>query len=270
VSEPTFVYIDYGASPLIGRELRYSLATLLAEYEAPRVVVYTDKAHAYEGLHASVAPRPLGDDYARWTLGGAYAHRIKPAALADALAAHGGLCALMDTDSYIQPGFASALAAATAAGPAMDQFEARNPYPEIAGWSTALPGGRYLYDPAEAAMFNSGLIAAKAGRDETALADALALIDALWDDGRRLFKIEQIAVSEAFRRAGLPIGEAFPTFRHYFRRSLKRYMHWRIGAWERRAPFAPTRPLIAHPRNAVRAFNWADRLTGRRLSGDRA
>jgi hypothetical protein len=261
VSEPTFLYIDYGASPLVGRELRYSLATLLAEFEAPRVVVYTDKPRAYERLHPCVAPRPLDGDYARWTRDGAYAHRIKPAALADALAAQGGLCVLMDTDSYIRPGFAAALEAATAAGPAMDQFERRDPYPEIAGWSADLPGGRYVYDPRTAIMFNSGLIAAQSGRDEASLADALALIDALWEDGRRLFKIEQIAVSEAFRLHNLPIGETFPTFQHYFRRSLKRYMHWRIDAWLRRAPsLTPTRPCIAHPRNAVRVFNVVNRL----------
>ena len=208
-----------------------------------------------------MTPRPLGADYARWTRDGAYTHRIKPCVALDALAAHGGLCALIDTDSYIRPGFAAALASATAQGPAMDQFEGRDPYPEIAGWSANLPGGRYVYDPQTATMFNSGLIAVKAGRDEAALADALALIDALWDDGRRLFKIEQIAVSEAFRLHGLPIGETFPAFQHYFRRSLKRYMHWRIAAWLERAPrLAPTRPCIAHPRNAVRAFNVVNRL----------
>ena len=165
----------------------------------------------------------------------------------------------MDTDSYIQPGFAAALAAATANGPAMDHFEVRNPYPEIAGWSAALPGGRYVYEPETAMMFNSGLIAA---RDAAPLAEALALIDALWDDGKRLFKIEQIAVSEAFRRAGAPIGETRPAFQHYYRRSLKRYMHWRLARWERR-PFAPTRPIIAHPRNAVRLFNLVNRLLRR-------
>ena len=259
MSETSFLYIDYGASALIGRELRYSLATLRAEIPTARVVVYTEKPQAYEGLPLS--PRPLGPDLARWTRQGAYNHRIKPAVLADALAARGGLCVLMDTDSYIRPGFAEALEAAAANGPAMDQFETRDPYPELAGWSAALPGGAYVYEPETAIMFNSGLIAARAGRDEAALAEALALIDALWDDGKRLFKIEQIAVSEAFRRAGLPIGEANPAFQHYFRRSLKRYMHWRLAGWERR-PFAPTRPFIAHPRNAVRAFNLIDRLTG--------
>jgi hypothetical protein len=260
---PTFVYIDYGSSPLIGRELRYCLATLLAEYEAPRVVVYTDKPDAYASLHPCVTPRVLGQDQARWTRDGAYPHRIKPAVLADALSAHGGLCVLLDTDSYIQPGFAAALAKATADGPAMDQFERRDPYPEIAGWSAALPSGRYVYDPKTAAMFNSGLIAAKAGRDDAALTDALALIDALWDDGKRQFNIEQIAISEAFRLHGRTVGEVCPAFQHYFRRSLKRYMHWRIDAWMRRsAVLAPTRPCIAHPRNAVRAFNWINRLGG--------
>jgi hypothetical protein len=264
VNETTFVYIDYGPSPWIGRELRYSLATLLAECPAARVAVYTDKPEAYAGLRAGVAARPLGDDLARWTREGAYNHRIKPCAVLDALAHFGGVCALLDTDSYIEPGFAAALATASAAGPAMDHFETRDPYPEIAGWSAMLPSGRYVYDSSAAVMFNSGLVACKAGRDEAALVDAIALIDALWDDGKRLFKIEQIAVSEAFRLHGLPIGETRPAFQHYYRRSLKRYMHWRIDAWMRRAPvFAPTRPCIRHPRNAVRAFSLVNRLVGR-------
>jgi hypothetical protein len=261
VSGPTFVYIDYGPSPDIGLELRYSLATLLAEYKAPQVIIYTDKPDAYARLHASVTPRALDEDLSHWTRGGAYNHRLKPCVLLDALAECGGLCVLLDTDSYINPGFAAALVEASAQGPAMDHFEARDPYPEIAGFAANLPCGRYVYDPATARMFNSGLIAAQAGRDAPALADALALIDALWNADRRLFKIEQIAVSEAFRHHGLPIGEMAPAFHHYFRRSLKRYLHWRLRARERRTPaFAQTRPCVAHPRNAVRAYTWAARL----------
>ena len=256
----TFVYIDYGPSPLIRRELRYSLATLLAEIPEPRVVVYTDKPDAYAALHPCVTPRALGDDLARWTRAGAFAHRIKVCALADALATRGGACVLLDTDSYIASGFAAALEVALAAGPAMDRFERRDPFPEWAGFSVDLPGGRYVYDPEAAAMFNSGLVAVRAGRDDAALADALALIDALYDSGRRVFLLEQFAFSEALRRTGRPVAEMWPAFQHYYRRSLKRYMHWRIGAWERRAAFAPTRPCIAHPRNAVRAFNWVNRI----------
>ena len=111
----------------------------------------------------------------------------------------------------------------------MDHFEARDPYPEIAGFSVKLPNvGAYVYSQDTAIMFNSGLIAT---RDGATIEDAVALIDALWDADRRRFNIEQIAVSEAFRAAGATIGETFPAFQHYFRRSLKRYMHWRIDAW---------------------------------------
>ncbi|MDE3174640.1 MAG: hypothetical protein KGM15_00835 [Pseudomonadota bacterium] len=260
MNAPTFLYIDYGASPYIGRELRYCLATLLAEAPDARVVVYTDKPGGYENLHPGVTARDLGADLDRWTRGGAYNHRIKPCVLLDALRQRGGVCVLLDTDSYIAPGFAATLRAAVANGPAMDHFEGRDPYPEIAGWRA----DGYLYDPAAALMYNSGLVAAAAGRDDAAVERAIGLIDALWDDGKRLFKIEQIALSEAFRLAGRPTGETAPAFQHYFRRSLKRYMHWRIDAWMRRAPvFAPTRPCIAHPRNAVRAFNLANRLFGR-------
>ena len=262
----TFLYIDYGASPYIGRELRYSLATLLAEYAGDaRVVVYTDKPAAYSALHPAVSCRDIAPDFVDWTRGGAYSHRIKPCVLLDALRREGGLCALVDTDSYVRPGFAGALEAAVAAGPAMDHVEGRDPYPEIAGFTATLPGaGAYVYDRATALMANSGLIAARAPRDVAALEDAVALIDALWDAGHRLFKIEQIAITEAFRLHGLEIGETRPAFQHYFRRSLKRYMHWRIDRWLRREPqFRPQRPSIAHSRNAVRLFNYVNRLTRR-------
>ena len=255
----TFVYIDYGPSPLIRRELRYSLATLLAEVPAARVVVYTDKPAEYETL--PVAPQPIGDKLGARTRDGLLHHRAKTCALKDALALIGGLCVLMDTDSYIAPGFAEALARGTATGPAMDHFEEFDPFPEAAGFATYLPrSGRYVYDAATAQMCNSGLVAAEAGRDGAAVEDALVLIDAFLDAGFRSFKIEQICFSETFRRLGLGIGEMRPAFQHYCRRSLKRYMHWRIGAWERRAAFEPTRPCIAHPRNAVRAFNWVNRI----------
>jgi hypothetical protein len=259
---PTFLYIDYGPSPYIGRELRYSLATLLAEYEAPRVIVYTDKPHDYENLHPCVAPRPIADALSAWTRDGLLPHRAKACALNDAIARVGGLCVLMDTDSFIRPGFAAALAEAAAKGPAMDHFEQRDPFPEAAGFSADLPrSGRYAYAPAEALMCNSGLVAVEAVRDGAAIEDAVWLIDAFLDAGYRSFKIEQVAFSETLRRLGRGIAEMRPTFQHYFRRSLKRYMHWRIDAWRKRTPdFSATRPCIAHPRNAVRAFNLVNRL----------
>ena len=265
VSAPTFVYIAYGRSPYIGRELRYGLATLLAEIPDARVVVYTDRPDAYDGLHASLATRDIAADLDGWTRGGLLHHRAKTCALHDALVRDGGVCVLMDTNSYIAPGFAAALARAIADGPAMDFFEESDPFPDAAGFAAELPrSGRYRYEPAVARMWNSGLVAVEAARDGAAIEDALALVDAFLDAGRRSFKIEQVSFSETLRRLDRGVGEMRPAFQHYFRRSLKRYMHWRIDAWMRRVPdFAPTRPCIAHPRNAVRAFNLVNRLIPR-------
>lgn len=254
--DATFVYIDYGASPLIGLELRYSLLTLRAEILDARVVVYTDKPDAH--------PNSCPLDWAGWTRGGAYPHRIKPCVVLDAIERYSGLCVLMDTDSYITPGFAEKLAQASLLGPLMDHCEEGDPYPELAGWGTDLPSGHYTYT--HAPSFNSGLIAVRAERDRAAVRDALALIDALWDDGKRQFNIEQIALSEAFRIHTLSVGAMRPFFQHYCRRSLKRYMHWRL---KRLKPLLQDslRPCIAHPHALVRAFNWVDRLALRKLSG---
>jgi hypothetical protein len=194
---------------------------------------------------------------------GAYSHRIKPCVLLDALKSGDQDCVLLDTDSYILPGFADALTRALASGAAMDHFEARNPYPEFAGFHADLPhAGRYAYDPGKSVMYNSGLVAARRGRDFHVLEDAIALIDALLDRGNKPFNIEQISFSESFRLHEAPVAEMRPLFQHYFRRSTKRYMHWRIDRWLKRSPdFEAGRPFIAHSRNAVRVFNYINQLT---------
>src|ERR1700733_12906272 len=105
---PTFLYIDYGPSAYIAMELRYSLSTLLAEYAgAPvQVIVYTDKPRAYEGLHECVRARDISQGLTAMTRDGALPHRVKACVLLDALKTHGDDCVLLDTDSYISPGFA--------------------------------------------------------------------------------------------------------------------------------------------------------------------
>ena len=109
---PTFLYIDYGPSPYIGRELRYSLSTLLAEYPdgGSKIVVYTDKPKTYDRLHDRVRARDISGDVAAMTRHGALPHRIKACVLLDALKSQVDDCVLLDTDSYILPGFAVSLA----------------------------------------------------------------------------------------------------------------------------------------------------------------
>lgn len=262
---PTFLYIDYGPSPYIARELRYSLSTLLAEYSdgGARVVVYTDKPEAYGKLHESVHARDISREIRAMTRDGALPHRVKACVLLDALKSSDEDCVLLDTDSYILPGFADALMKALESGAAMDHFEQRDPYPAIAGFRAALPhAGAYAYDPVQSVMYNSGLVAARPSRHVAVIEDAIALIDAMLDQGHRSFKIEQISFSESFRLHSVEVAEMRPLFQHYFRRSLKRYMHWRIDRWMKRAPdFAVARPLVAPSHNTVRVFNWINRLT---------
>jgi hypothetical protein len=66
---PTFLYIDYGPSPYIERELRYSLSTLLAEYPGgdAQIVVYTDKPKTYDNLHDRVRARDISGDIGAMT-----------------------------------------------------------------------------------------------------------------------------------------------------------------------------------------------------------
>ena len=264
---PTFLYLDYGPSPYIAREVRYSLSTLLAEYAGSeaKVVVYTDKPRVYQGLDPRVSIKDISSDVGAMTRGGALGHRAKACMLLDALRTQGGDCVLLDTDSFITPGFAAALTKALAAGGAMDAYEENNPLPELLGFEADLPHiGRYVYDPIQSLMHNSGLVAANAARHMAVCEDAMALIDAILDTGYRSFKIEQFSFSECFRLHGVPVADMRPLFQHYFRRSLKRYMHWRLDRWIKREPvFKPARPFIHPSRNEVRVFNYVNRLTRR-------
>lgn len=264
----TFLYIDYGPSPDIALELKYSLATLLAETAGaePDIVVYTDKPGAYAGLHPRLTTRTLGDDFARWSRDGLYRHRVKPCALLDALQTLSESVVLVDTDTFFRAGFAAALARATAdGGVAMDRFERRDPCPNCAGIETTLPhAGRYAYVGATAAMYNSGLVAANRARHKDALEDAIALIDAWLDAGIRQENLEQIAVSEAFRLQGEAIAELAPLFAHYYLRSQKLYMRPRIAAWLAQAgSLRPTRPFLEPGKGRVRFARVFDRWFGR-------
>ncbi len=246
---PTFLYIDYGPSPDFALELKYSLATLLAECvgREPEIVVYTDKPDAYAELHPHLRTRPFGGDLARWSRDGMYPHRVKPCALLDALRTIDPRCVLVDTDTFFRPGFADALEHAIRdGGVAMDHFERLDPCPECRqADGHLLHAGRYHYDPAKTAMYNSGLVAANLARHAAALEDAISLLDVWLDFGMRQLNIEQIAISEAFRLQGETIAEMKPRFAHYYLRSQKLYMRPRIADWLARAGgFKPTRPFL--------------------------
>ena len=263
----TFVYIDYGPSPDIATELKYSLATLMAEYSGrePEVVIYTDKPDVYAGLRARVNLRPFGGDFERWSRGGSYAHRVKPCVLIDALETFDDDCALVDSDTFVRPGFAAAFAAATwAGGVAMDVFEKADPLPAAAGFAADLPTlGRYTYEGAASRMYNSGLVAARR-RHIPLLKDAVALIDAFREAGHDPLNIEQLALSEAFRRGDESIAEMRPWFEHYHRPSQKRYMRPRIATlFERLGEWRPVRPALEPSKLRVRSARIVAKLLGK-------
>lgn len=264
----TFVYIDYGPSPEIAVELKFSLATLMQEFygSEPEVVVYTDKPETYAGLHQKLRVRPFGEDLRRWSRDGLYAHRVKPCVVIDALGAVDETCALVDTDTFFRKGFRAELMRAFDAGSiAMDSFERKDPCPACAAVAADLPhSGRYRYDPATAVMYNSGLVAARRERAIPALEDAVALIDAWLHAEVKQFNIEQIAVSEAFRLHGVTIAQMKPFFEHYYRRSQKLYMRPRIGDWlAGKSGWRPTRPFLEPSKTRVRLAHILDKLSGR-------
>jgi hypothetical protein len=254
---PLFLYLAYGRSPATVRELRYSFQTLLPEIggDASRVVIYTDRPQAYADLGANLVD---ATDILRAAFACEYRHRIKPMVLADALRRFAQPCALLDTDSFIRPGFTQAIAGALSEGAAMNFLVRRDPYSDFAPFETDLPHlRRYRLDRNQAVMLNSGLIAANPTHLPL-VDDAILLIDRLWNAGLRRHDIEQFAIAETLRLGGVHIALIDDCFEHYCARWARRYMRRKLRHRQANTiPFSKTR---------VRLFKayWTLRLAMRK------
>jgi hypothetical protein len=247
--DPVFVYLCYGPSPSTPREVRYSIETLLPEIggDVSRVAVFTDRPEAFRDLAIGVID--ISIDLADILGDFGYRHRAKPVVLARALRRFQRACVLLDSDSFIRPGFAAAIRAALAAGAAMNHFVRADPYPDFGPFATDLPRlGRYVLDPEKSRMLNSGLVAARL-EHLPLIEDAVTLIGRLWAAGLMRHDIEQFAIAEAFRVAGVPVRLIEREFEHYCPRWSRRYMRRRL---RRRAPGA----RIAFSKGRVRLFKW--------------
>lgn len=270
MTDHQYVYLCFGKSPTVQRELRYSIETLLAEIagDSSRVTIFTDRPQDF-----SDRPERLVDiaaDFDEMTWGRKYRFRAKPVVLARALRLHERACVLLDTDSFIRPGFDKAVARALAEGAAMNSFVRNDPYPFFGPFETELPHlGLYRFDPAKSLMLNSGLVAAR--YEHVALIEeAVVLLDRLWAGGLVRHDVEQFAIAECFRIAGVPIQLINREFEHYCPRWSKRYMRRRL---RRHTPTpaaerAGARPTISFSKTRVRLFKgrWLLALAMRSLT----
>jgi hypothetical protein len=194
----TFIYVEYGDLERLYLELRYSLSTLLYwKFHAPvDVVVYTDKPSRYQDLPVRVVD--IATKISEFSRNGLYHHRIKPCVLLEEMKTNANFCVMIDTDTFFQEGFFEKLWSSLSDGSvAVDRFHGRNPIPKLSGFSANLPNaGLYKYDSKFSVEYNSGLTAVDPGTHAPVIEDAVALIDAVLDQGTRLLTIEQIALSE--------------------------------------------------------------------------
>src|SRR5215469_11523891 len=121
---PTFVYLDTGSRILphlkegefgIEIEMQYSISTLEAATSARhRTVIYTDKPKRYEACAAEVIDVAMIPhlDFGRRS----YVYRAKPSVLLHALRKFGGVCVFLDSDTFVRPGFKSAVTSMIANG----------------------------------------------------------------------------------------------------------------------------------------------------------
>jgi len=265
-----YVYLCYGKSPSVMRELSYSIETLLAEIggDRSRITIFTDRPRAFDGRGeriVDIAPR-----LAEMTWGGTYMYRAKPLVLAEALRLHGRACALLDADSFVRKGFDAAVARALRSGAAMNAFVRNDPYPFFGPYETELPHlGRYRLDPEKSLMLNSGLVAARP-EHAVALDDAVELLDRLWAAGLHRHDLEQFAVAEGFRLAGAPVQLIDREFEHYCPRWSKRYMRRQLRRY-RGSPSEErggARPPVPFSKTRVRLFKgrWFLELALRSLT----
>ncbi|RZI78715.1 MAG: hypothetical protein EOP38_27265 [Rubrivivax sp.] len=252
-----YLYLDYGGRPQYRRELKYSLISLRAEMpENARIAVYTDAPALYANWPVTVVD--IGAQIGPWSGGGLYYHRIKPAAVLDALRRFGGPACFLDSDSIIRPGFHAELAGKIEDGVAMNRFELVNPLPPLKGFRTALPHlGAYRYDVAQSWMYNSGLIGV-GPRHVPVLEDTLAFIDALIGRAARFPTLEQFALSEVLRLNQISVATVEQTFLHYWQGRRRIYMAGQIEKtlspdWD---DLTPPKEWAQMNYWAIRAYNY--------------
>jgi hypothetical protein len=239
---PLVVYLCYGPAKENARELRYSLETLREEIgsDPAGVAIYTDRPAEFAGLGVTLVDAA---DLLRAALAHEYRHRVKTHVLADALRRFGRPLVMLDTDSFVRPGFVATTSRALGQGAAMNHFVRRDPYPDLPPFETSLPHlGAYRLDRENAQMLNSGLVAVTPAHLPL-IEDAVALIDRLWQGGYRRHDIEQFAVAETLRLGGVRIALIDDVFVHYCSRWAKRYLRRRLRrrAAGERVPFSKAR-----------------------------
>jgi hypothetical protein len=262
MSDHQYIYLCYGRSPSVLRELRYSIETLLPEIggDASRITIFTDQPRLFDPCRERIVD--IGPRLAKMTWGRTYMFRAKPIVLADALRLHGRACVLLDTDSFIRRGFDAEVASALRSGAAMNSFVRNDPYPFFGAYETELPHlGHYRFDPEKALMLNSGLVAARA-EHLPLLDDAVILIDRLWAAGLVRHDLEQFAVAESFRLGGVPIQLINREFVHYCPRWSKRYMRRQLRRYRKSFVEArrAARPSIPFSKARVRMFKGVSLL----------
>ena len=241
-----FIYLCFGKSPSVRRELAYSVATLMAELggDAARIAVFTDRPQDFAGWPQRIVDISDRIEAMRWNGQVDFYFRAKPAVLSEALRLFQCDCVLLDADTFVRPGFAAAVERALAAGAAMNAFVRSNPYPFFGPFETDLPHvGRYRFDSASAPMLNSGLVAARL-EHLPVIDDAIELMDRLWAAKLYRHDIEQFAVGECFRIAGVKVALIDRELEHYCAHWAKRYMRRRL---RRRLPSAIVPPVAARP-----------------------
>ncbi|MCW6507577.1 hypothetical protein [Lichenifustis flavocetrariae] len=232
VARVKFVLLEWGGKPLYRKELRYCIRSLLAECPdaAGNIVIYTDCPATYERDSPVVEVIDISADMPGFTRQGSYHFRAKVCVLIDALKRYNAPSVLLDTDSFIKPGFDAALRSALSRGAVMNYLTGRNPFPSLSDFAVELPhAGLYRYQADDAPLYNSGLIAVGPAH-RPALEDALVLMDALQPLTADLrHDQEQFAVGEGLRMHGIEVGENRTEFRHYCSYWPKQYMHWRFS-----------------------------------------
>ncbi|HEX4635591.1 MAG TPA: hypothetical protein VH189_05380 [Rhizomicrobium sp.] len=263
-----YLYLDYGGRAQYRRELKYSLISLrqdLGDAPGARIAVYTDTPQVYANWPVQVVD--IAAQTQAWSGGGLYHHRIKPAAVLDALNRFAAPVCFLDSDSIIQRGFHAEVTAkmapreewsVTRTAVVMNRFELRNPFPPLKGFATRLPHlGPVRYDTANSWMFNSGLIGVSPVHVPL-MEDVLAYIDALIGRARKFPTVEQLALSEVARLSLTPIAEIRDTFLHYWQGRRRIYMANQIrkslsSDWD---DLTPPRQWAKMNSWAIRAYNY--------------
>lgn len=206
-------------------EVLYSINTLLKYTQKKRIYLYTDHPEKFSLLGINVVD--ITGEVDEWSNSMSYMHRIKIKVIEHALFSHSKKIIFVDSDTFFKRNPEPLFSLINNQNVVLHTFERKDPYPQMAGFSSFLKESLLFQYSKETSMYNSGIVGISEFNQEI-LTQTLDLIDVMHENFPSIHTIEQLSLSEVLRLNKINITTCQDIVIHYWRSTLRFYMHHKL------------------------------------------